>query len=231
MNTLMSQLFVLILKYLSGINEGPIRRPEKGGSEWEPIKIILQREISAYVPNHNQGFHTSLPRSRSHNGPTNPRNKPQTIPKWKHNSRSKGLSCPAKPLADSPRGYGGPSASCGGLSKKRSRTSSTTPSIMDRLCWPRGPSVPPRTVRHSSTDRPRTSCNKNPPTKWIERKTRKKSRRTRRTPSQPAPRGLSAPTRRTVRQVRTDTGTAGREQEREHPTTYPSMDLPNGLSS
>jgi hypothetical protein len=23
--------------------EGPIRRPEGGGSEWEPIKILLQR--------------------------------------------------------------------------------------------------------------------------------------------------------------------------------------------
>jgi hypothetical protein len=30
--------------------EGPIRRPERGG-EWEPIKILLQRENSAYTPN------------------------------------------------------------------------------------------------------------------------------------------------------------------------------------
>jgi hypothetical protein len=31
--------------------EGPIRRPEGGGSEWEQIKILLQRENSAYAPN------------------------------------------------------------------------------------------------------------------------------------------------------------------------------------
>jgi hypothetical protein len=31
--------------------EGPIRRPERGGSEWELIKILLQRENPAYVPN------------------------------------------------------------------------------------------------------------------------------------------------------------------------------------
>jgi hypothetical protein len=34
-----------------GSTEGPVRRPERGGSEWEPIKILLQRENSAYVPN------------------------------------------------------------------------------------------------------------------------------------------------------------------------------------
>jgi hypothetical protein len=107
------------------------------------------------------------------------------------------------------RGYGGLSMSCGGLFEKRSRTSSTTPSIMDHPRWARKLSAPPWTVRHSSTDRPRTSCNKNPPTKWIERKTRKNSRRTRRTPSQPAPRGLSMPTRQTFHQVRTDAGIAG----------------------
>jgi hypothetical protein len=32
------------------VNEGPIRRPERG-REWEPIKILLKRENSAYVPN------------------------------------------------------------------------------------------------------------------------------------------------------------------------------------
>jgi hypothetical protein len=40
---------------------------------------------------HTQGFPHELPRSRSHNGPTNPRNKSQHTPKWNHNSRSKGL--------------------------------------------------------------------------------------------------------------------------------------------
>jgi hypothetical protein len=57
--------------------------------------------------------HTSLSRSRSHNGPTNPRNKPQTIPKWKHNSRSKGLSNPAQCQADGARAWGGRPADTG----------------------------------------------------------------------------------------------------------------------
>jgi hypothetical protein len=61
-------------------------------------------------------------------------------------------------------------------------------------------------------------------------KTLKNTRRTRIIVGQLAPRGLSAPTRRTVRQVRTDAGTADREQERELPNTYPSKDLPNGIS-
>jgi hypothetical protein len=54
--------------------------------------------------------HTGLPRSRSHNGPTNLMDKPQTIPKRKRNSRSKGLSSTAKPQADCPRPPGGPYA-------------------------------------------------------------------------------------------------------------------------
>jgi hypothetical protein len=45
---------------------------------------------------------------------------------------------------------------------------------------------------------------------------------------QKPPRGQSAPTTCTVREVRTDAGVAAREPTREHPTTYPSMDLPNG---
>jgi hypothetical protein len=55
--------------------------------------------------------------------------------------------------------------------------------------------------------------------KQIEMKTLKNTRRTRRTLGQLAPRGLSALTRRTFRQVRTGAGTATREQTREHPTT------------
>jgi hypothetical protein len=58
-------------------------------------------------------YHTSLPRSRSHNGPTNPMKKPQTIPKWNHNTRSKGLSNPAQCQADGPRASGGRSADTG----------------------------------------------------------------------------------------------------------------------
>jgi hypothetical protein len=117
--------------------------------------------------------HTSLPRSQSHNRPTNTRHKPQTIPKQKQNSRSKGLSSTAKPQADCSRPPGGPSAwvrrtvrELRQTVEKHSRTSSTAPSITDRPQWACGPSAPSRTVRHSSMDRSRTSCNKNPLTKW-----------------------------------------------------------------
>jgi hypothetical protein len=72
-----------------------------------------KREPGLYPEFTTKDSHTSLPRSRSHNGPTNPRNKPQTIPKRKHDSRSKGLSCPATTLADSPRPWGGRSAVTG----------------------------------------------------------------------------------------------------------------------
>jgi hypothetical protein len=58
-----------------------------------------------------------LPRSSSHNGPTNPRNKPKLKATRKHNSRSKGLRQSALPgrtvrgdQADDPRGAGGRSA-------------------------------------------------------------------------------------------------------------------------
>jgi hypothetical protein len=81
--------------------------------------------------------HTSLPRSRSHNGPTNLRDKPQTIPKRKHNSRSKGLSNPAQDQTDCPR----PSS---GQSVKRNRT---TRSALEM--W---------TVRTLLTDCPRATC-------------------------------------------------------------------------
>jgi hypothetical protein len=96
--------------------------------------------------------HTSLPRSRSHTRPTNPRNKPQTIPKRKHDSRSKGLSCPAKALADGSRASGGRSA----------RTGRT---IRDpRADGPLNATGPPaahpetQTVRTLHADCPRATC-------------------------------------------------------------------------
>jgi hypothetical protein len=74
----------------------------------------LKRELGLCPKFTTKDSHMSLQRSRSHSGPTNPRNKPQTIPKRKHDSRSKGLSCPAKALVDSQRGRGGRSARTGG---------------------------------------------------------------------------------------------------------------------
>jgi hypothetical protein len=54
--------------------------------------------------------HTSLPRSRSHNGPTNPRNKPQLNPTRQRNSKSKRLRQSGKHQADRPQCPGGLSA-------------------------------------------------------------------------------------------------------------------------
>jgi hypothetical protein len=69
-----------------------------------------KRELGLYPKFTTTDSHTSLPSSHSHNGPTNPRNKPKMIPKRKHEVRSKGLSCRAGALADSPQPWGGRSA-------------------------------------------------------------------------------------------------------------------------
>jgi hypothetical protein len=60
----------------------------------------LRRELGLYPRFTTKDPHTSLPRSCSHSGPTNPRNKSQTIPKRKQDSRSKGLSNDAQCEAD-----------------------------------------------------------------------------------------------------------------------------------
>jgi hypothetical protein len=70
-----------------------------------------KRELGLYLKFTTKDSHTSLPRSHSHDGRTNPRNKPQTIPQQKHEPRSKGLSYSAAVLADGsrpPRGRSAP---------------------------------------------------------------------------------------------------------------------------
>jgi hypothetical protein len=69
-----------------------------------------KRELSLNPKFTTMDSHTSLPRSHSHNGRTNPRNKPQTIPKQKHEPRGKGLSYSAAIQADGPPPWGGLSA-------------------------------------------------------------------------------------------------------------------------
>jgi hypothetical protein len=139
-----------------------------------------KRELGLCPKFTTKDSHTSLPRSRSHNGPTSLGTNPQTIPKRKHDSRSKGLSCPSVHQADCPRPLGGPSARVR-WTVRRLRWIVRKVIPDHRYCTLNNrPSAPSRTVRHSSTDRPRTPCNKNP-AQWIERKTRKNSRRTRRT--------------------------------------------------
>jgi hypothetical protein len=55
-----------------------------------------KRELGLCPKFTTKDSHTSLPRLRNHNGPTNPRSKPQTIQKRMRNSRSKGLSSAAR---------------------------------------------------------------------------------------------------------------------------------------
>jgi hypothetical protein len=69
-------------------------------------KSSPKRELGLYPKFTTKDSHTSLSRSHSHYGRTNPRNKPQTIPKRKHEARSKGLSYPVATQADCPRSPG-----------------------------------------------------------------------------------------------------------------------------
>jgi hypothetical protein len=123
---------------------------QRGGSEWELIKIFLQRENSAYAPNSQPRIPTRV--CQGHVVTTDL----PTIGTNLKQSRSESTIQEAKDLAvlqytrwtvhglrvDRPRGYGGPSAGCGGLSEKTSPLTSTAPSVTDRLRWARGP--PPR---------------------------------------------------------------------------------------
>jgi hypothetical protein len=100
-----------------GTLEGPIRRQERGGDEWQPIKFVPKDELGVCPKFTAKDSHTSLPRSRSHNRPTNPRNTPQLKATWKRNSRSKGLRQLRSPRrtvwsdgADGPRVASGRSA-------------------------------------------------------------------------------------------------------------------------
>jgi hypothetical protein len=139
----------------------------------------------------------SLLRLRSHNKPTNRRNKPQLKATRKRNSRSKGLRQPVMPGADGLRYPGG-------RSKKSTRTTSTTPRNTDGLTLPTdGPRATcvARTIHDLQEDGPQTTCNETQLLRQIESQTHKNKRRT------------------------------GQALKREVNSSYPSMDLPNGLSS
>jgi hypothetical protein len=105
------------------------------------------------------------------------------ILKRKGNSKSERLSSSALDHADCPRAPGGPSArprrtvrrhradrprGLSGLSARLRRTVRKEPPNLQYCTLSNGPSALTRTVRHSSTDRLRTSCNKNPSTKRIK---------------------------------------------------------------
>jgi hypothetical protein len=145
-----------------------------------------KRELGLYSKFTTTDSHASLPRSHSHNGPTNPRNKPQTIPKRKHEVRSKGLGCPAAALTDSPRPWGGRSATHGGLSVKHEQNDPTGTSTRGRSV------LRPRTVREQLVPRGQsatswrtvrqTPSHQKPLANRIETKALKNARRTQKTP-------------------------------------------------
>jgi hypothetical protein len=84
------------------------RLGDRRGSEWEPIKILLQGENSAYAPNSQPRIPTrvcqgcvitmDLPTLRAN---------PKQSQSESETQRSKGLSCPANTLADGPQPWGG----------------------------------------------------------------------------------------------------------------------------
>jgi hypothetical protein len=144
-----------------------------------------KRELGLYHKFTTKDSHTSLPRSRSHYGRTNPRNKPQMIPKRKHEARSKGFSYYAATEADCPRSPCGRSATHGGLSVKHKQND---PNSTSTHGWP----VPrPRMVREqlvprgqSATSRRtvrQTPSHQKPLANRIQTKAFKNTRRTRRT--------------------------------------------------
>jgi hypothetical protein len=131
--------------------------------------------------------HTSLLRSRSHNRPTNRRNKPQLKATRKRNSRSKGLRQSAVPGADGPRCPGGQSA--------RSRQTVREVAADDPKMKPEQPvlhleirtvrTLPSdglratratRTVRKPQADGPQTPCNETQLVQQIEPRTCKNKR-------------------------------------------------------
>jgi hypothetical protein len=75
---------------MPGCPEGPIRRPERG-SEWEPIKILLEGDRNSNKMNsvghpksHAPHSTFRLPKPRSHQSATGPRNKHCQQPQLLH---------------------------------------------------------------------------------------------------------------------------------------------------
>jgi hypothetical protein len=173
-----------------------------------------KRELGLCPKFTTKDSHTSLPRSSSQNGPTDPWNKPKTIPKRKRNQRRKGHRNFARTQADGPRAPGGLSVTLEQTVRKLQQnlqkcTSNNGLSVLGTR------TVCEQLVLCGRSAMPRRTVCQTPPcqkqlAKRIKTKALKNTRRTQRTPGQLAPRRLFAPTRRTVCQVRTDAGTAGR---------------------
>jgi hypothetical protein len=167
---------------------------QRGGSEWEPIKILLLRENSAYTPNSPPRIPTRVCQGHIvtadvQNLGTNPKQSQSGSTK----QEGKDLAILKQPrrtihchLADCPRAPCGRSATHGGRSVKHEQNDPTNTST-------RGRSVPrPRTVREQLVPRGlsttsgrtirQTTFHQKPLANRIETKALKNTRRTRRTP-------------------------------------------------
>jgi hypothetical protein len=205
--------------YLINTTEGPIRRPERGGSEWEPIKILLRRENSAYTPNSQPRIPTRVFQGHivTTDVPTLGTN-PKQSQRGSTKQEAKDLATLQQPrrtirghLANCPRSPRGRSTTHGGLSvihKKNDPTGTSTrrrsvprPQTVREQLVPRGQSATSGRTVHSTPSHQKTLANR------IKTKVLKNMRRTQRTLG---PKGST----RTVREVRTNTGAAAREPTR-----------------
>jgi hypothetical protein len=219
--------------------EGPIRRPERG--EWMEAdkNSSPNREFGLGPKFTTKDSHMRFPRSRNHNGPSNPRNKPQTIPKRKWNSRSKELSSSAQHQADRPQAPGGPSARPRRTIRGAGADCPKTTPNLQYCTLTNGPSVeipriirdlntPTWTVRGPQADRPPNT---------LQLKTARKTERNQDTQEQATNTKNTKPagSTRTVRGLQADcppgTNRTTRTPNHEVNLSYPSKDLPNGLSS
>jgi hypothetical protein len=187
---------------------------QRGGSEWEPIKILLLRENSTYTPNSQLWIPTRVCQGHVVTMvlPTLGTN-PKRFKCRSTKQEAKDLAVLQEPWrtvhgpgVDGPRSPCGRSATHDGLSVKYEQNDPTGTST-------RGWSVPhPRTVREQLVPRGQSATSgrtvRQTPSgqqqlaNRIKTKALKNTRRTRRTPGRTTPRGQSARTPRTVRQAR-----------------------------
>jgi hypothetical protein len=170
----------------------------------------------------------NLPRSCSHNGPTNPGNKSLPNSKRKHNSRGKERNQSTEPLVDSPPGKGARSAggwwTVRGVGADDPYYGTEPPVALGKYGWSE-PGL--HTVRAGRTVRgllgggPQTARNKTlepPRIKTPHAHELKNTRQTQELVDSPWPLGGSLQASNRI----------ARAQNREVNSTYPSMDLPNG---
>jgi hypothetical protein len=201
---------------------------QRGGSEWEPIKIFPKGWTWPMPQIHNQGSPHDFPRSRSHNRPTNPRNKPQLKATRKCNTGSKDLGNLRSPRrtvrgdrADGPCGLGR-------RSKNGPQTTSMHPPKFCRSASSTRMVRSSRTVRPHWVDGPANNFQPKP-TKWTDRNEATQLLVKNMKNSQLSGSSL------TVRWPGADdppgADRAARARKWEVNPSYPSMDLPNSLSS